>query len=94
MKNTNLNAIYRLNTILTMFQAEDISYSVKEISEILNIPISVVREDIMMLHIHEECGITFYTEDDSITEDVAQLLKSGKGDDIYLCANVLYLIAI
>ena len=90
MKNNNLNAIYRLNTILTMFQAEDISYSVKEISEILNIPISVVREDIIMLHIHEECGITFYAEDDQITEDVACLLKSGKGDEIYLCANVLY----
>ena len=60
MNKNNENAIYRLNTILTLFQVEAASYSVKELAELLQIPASVIRKDIITLHTHDECGITFF----------------------------------
>ena len=90
MSKNNVNAIYRLNTILTLFQVEGVSYSVKELADILKIPASVIRKDILMLHTHDECGITFYAEDEEGTEDIAEALKSEKADDLILGAITQY----
>lgn len=38
--------IYRINTILSLFQNMDASYSIKELAELMNVPINVIREDI------------------------------------------------
>lgn len=88
--NNNVNSIYRLNTILTLFQVEGVSYSVQELAKLLDIPASVIRKDIIMLHTHEECGITFYAEEEDGTEDIAEALKSEKADDLVLGAITQY----
>ena len=90
MSENSLNSIYRLNTILALFQAERACYTVSDIASILNIPVSVVRKDIVMLHTHKECGITFFSKDEESDDDIATLLESGKGDDILLLANAIY----
>ncbi|MBR5596945.1 MAG: WYL domain-containing protein [Lachnospiraceae bacterium] len=90
MSKNNENAIYRLNTILTLFQVEGVSYSVKELAELLQIPASVIRKDILMLHTHDECGITFFAEEEDGPEDIAEALKSEKADDLILGAITQY----
>ena len=85
MAATNQASIYRLNTILTLFQANRASYSVKDIAEILDIPVAVVRKDIIMLHTNKECGITFFAEDDF--EDISDYLGDGHHDDCPLMAE-------
>lgn len=90
MNKNNENAIYRLNTILTLFQVEGVSYSVKELSDLLQIPASVIRKDIITLHTHDECGITFFSQDENGPEDIAEALKSEKADDLLLEALTQY----
>lgn len=90
MSKNNENAIYRLNTILTLFQVEGVSYSVQELAKLLDIPASVIRKDIIMLHTHDECGITFYAEEEDGPEDIAEALKSEKADDLILGAITQY----
>lgn len=90
MNDNSLNSIYRLNTILALFQAERACYSIQDISTILDIPVSVVRKDIVMLHTHKECGITFFTKDEEDIDNIAIVLESGKGDEILLYANAIY----
>lgn len=100
MAATNQASIYRLNTILTLFQANRACYSVSDIAEILDIPAAVVRKDIIMLHTNKECGITFFAEeasgnfedadgfdesDDSM--DLVKFLADGKNDDCLLMAE-------
>lgn len=89
MSNSSLNSIYRLNTILTLFQAERACYTIRDIATILDIPVSVVRKDIVMLHTHKECGITFFAKDEDI-DDIETHLDGEEGDDILLCANAIY----
>ena len=91
MSEKNLNSIYRLNTILALFQAERACYSICDISTILDIPISVVRKDVITLHTHRECGITFFTKDDLEIEEFEKYFESGLGDEILLYAQSLYL---
>jgi len=90
MSDNNLNSIYRLNTILALFQAERACYTIRDIATILDIPVSVVRKDIMMLHTHKECGITFFAKDEDDVDNIEFFLDSGEGDDILLCANAIY----
>lgn len=90
MSENGLNSIYRLNTILALFQAERACYSILDIASILNIPVSVVRKDIVMLHTHKECGITFFSKEEECDDDIENLLENGKGDDILLFANAIY----
>ena len=88
MAATNQTSIYRLNTILTLFQANRACYSVRDIAEILDIPPAVVRKDIIMLHTNRECGITFFAEEDEEDiDDLADILSDGKHDELPLMAE-------
>jgi len=87
MTDKNLNSIHRLNTILSLFQAERACYTVQDIADILDIPVMVVRKDIMMLHTHKECGITFFADEEG---DVQELLESDQGNDVLLYANSIF----
>ncbi len=89
MSCSSLNSIYRLNTILALFQAERACYSIRDIAAMLDIPASVVRKDIVMLHTHRECGITFFTKDEEDTDSIVSLLESGEGDEVPLYANAI-----
>ncbi|MDD6157634.1 MAG: WYL domain-containing protein [Lachnospiraceae bacterium] len=90
MSGNSLNSIYRLNMILALFQAERACYTIGDIAGILDVPVSVVRKDIVMLHTHKECGITFFAKDEEDLDDIVSLLESGHGDDILLCASAIY----
>ena len=95
MNRNNYNAIYRLNAILSLFQMEDREHSIQEIAEMLEVPVSVIRDDIIMLHTHKKCGITFYwtdSEEDDETKktDLADLLRTGEADDRSLSANTYF----
>ena len=63
MKEMNNASIYRLNTILTLFQAERASYSVADIAGLLGVPKAVIRKDIVMLHNNRECETIFFPDD-------------------------------
>ncbi len=89
MSNANQISIYRLNTILSLFQAKRARYSVKEIAFLLDAPVAVVRKDFVNLHNNVECGITFYSneiEEDEF-EDMIADFESGKYDDVALMAQ-------
>lgn len=90
MSGNSLNSLYRLNTILALFQAERACYTIRDIADILDLPASVVRKDIVMLHTHRECGVTFFTKDEEDMDNIVSLLESGEGDEILLYANAVY----
>ena len=90
MKELNNSSIYRLNTILTLFQAERASYSVADIADLLRVPKAVIRKDIMMLHNNRECETIFFPDDEEMDMDDDIFLKkieSGELDDVALIAE-------
>ncbi len=90
MSEMNDVSIYRLNTILTLFQAERAAYSIKGIATLLGVPVAVIRKDIVMLHSNKECETTFFTVDaewDEDEEDFIKMLESGKLDEVELEAE-------
>ena len=66
MSESSLNSMYRLNTILALFQADRACYTMNDIAMILDIPVTVVRKDIIMLHTHRECGVTFFAKEEEV----------------------------
>ena len=91
MSKTNQVSIYRLNTILSLFQAKRAQYSVKEIAFLLDAPVAVVRKDFVNLHNNLECGITFYSNEvgDEEFEEMIADFESGKYDDVMLMAQTM-----
>ena len=90
MKEMNNTSIYRLNTILTLFQAERASYSVRDIARLLGVPKAVIRKDIVMLHNNRECETIFFPDDEELDMDDDLFLKkieSGEFDDTELTAE-------
>ena len=86
----NNTSIYRVNTILTLFQAERAAYSVKEIAELLDVPVAVIRKDLMMLHTNKECETIFFPKDEEEDMDDDEFLKrlqSGRLDEVLLVAE-------
>ncbi len=89
MSELNNIAIYRLNTILSLFGMEDAEYSISELAELLNIPVMTVREDILKLHENEDFDTCFIPTDDECEYDLSDRKEvlSGKLDDVRFMAE-------
>lgn len=89
MSEFNNIAIYRLNTILSLFGMEDAEYSIRELAELLNVPVATIREDIIKLHENEDFDTCFIVVDDEKEYDLDNTkdILSGKMDDVRLMAE-------
>jgi len=89
MDNNYNYSLYRINTLLTLFRSEYAIYSISELSQMLEVPKSVIREDIYILCKGvDECEtiIFSYDEDETSEDDFLDRLKSGLEDDTPLGA--------
>lgn len=89
MSEFNNIAIYRLNTILSLFGMEEAEYSIRELAELLNVPVATIREDIVKLHENEDFDTCFVVMDDEDEYDLdnSKDILSGKMDDVRLMAE-------
>lgn len=79
------NGVDRLNAILSLYQAKRARYSISDISEMLKIPIGIVRDDIVALHTCREIPVTFYPCNETILDDfdnnMSDEIRQGVFDD-------------
>lgn len=89
--------IYRINTILSLFQNMDASYSIKELAELMNVPINVIREDLYTICNNKDYDTIIYPPDMEGDEDsdndysnFSEELKKGLHDDVPLVAETSF----
>lgn len=69
MNNSFENSFYRLNTIISLLSSEEFSYSIDNLSQILNIPKPILHNDILNLLKSTENSLYLYPEDDELEDD-------------------------
>lgn len=90
MNNSLENSFYRLNTIISFLSSEEFSYSISNLSEILNVPKPILHNDIINILKSTENSLYLYPADEELEDDFiysASLEKeilSGKYDNIPL----------
>lgn len=90
MNNSFENNFYRLNTIISLLSSEEFSYSINNLSEILNVPKPILHNDILSLLKSTENSLYLYPNDDELEDDFiySQALEKdilgGKYDDVSL----------
>lgn len=90
MNNSFENSFYRLNTIISLLSSEEFSYSIDNLSQILNIPKPILHNDILNLLKSTENSLYLYPEDDELEDDfiyspaLEKELLSGKYDQVPL----------
>ena len=87
MKDSHKYSLYRINTLLTLFRSEYAIYTVTELAQMLEVPKSVIREDIYTLAKGlDECETIIFSYEDDEEEDFLDRLKKGLADDVPLGA--------
>jgi len=84
------NSFFRINTILALLGTEEMTYSVNELSSLLDLGKDVIYEDLITITRDEESSFTICSEDETLEEefadpDIFELnLRRGVYDDVEL----------
>ncbi len=83
------NGFYRLNTILALLSTEEMTYSVQELSLLLDVAKETLYDDLILIMKEEENSFTVCAEDEELedfvySEEFEKKLRSGAYDAVEL----------